>query len=324
MCESISMEVFSHAALQMLILFTIIVIGALARKLHFMNDTFDALLSKLVMTIALPGMIINSVLGNQNLPDNQDIFIMLGYASAFCIFACLLAFCIVHIFYRGTTKQAKGAYSFLIAFGNTGFMGYAVLDAIMGSDAVLYCAIYNIPINVFMYSIGLLFIANTGTQQEQLSRKSQIKSILKQLISPCLISCFIAMFLAIFHITESGYIGQTCNLLGQMTVPAAMLIIGSSLAKMPIKEMLSDIWTYVTTAIHLLIIPLLVLFIGHFLITDQIILAVLVILSAMPAPAVGTMMCVTYGGDIKAMSRGTFLTTIFSIITLPFIALLVI
>lgn len=63
--------------------------------------------------------------------------------------------------------------------------------------------------------------------------KEQVKAIGKQLVSPCLISCFIAMFLALFGVTDSGYIGQTCNLLGQMTVPAAMLVIGSTLAKQP-------------------------------------------------------------------------------------------
>lgn len=38
----------------MLILFTVVLLGALARKLHLMNDTFDALLSKLVMTVRFP------------------------------------------------------------------------------------------------------------------------------------------------------------------------------------------------------------------------------------------------------------------------------
>ena len=55
----------------MLILFTVVLLGALARKLHLMNDAFDALLSKLVMTVALPGMILNSVLGNTNLRSEE-------------------------------------------------------------------------------------------------------------------------------------------------------------------------------------------------------------------------------------------------------------
>ena len=61
----------------MLILFTVVLLGALARKPHLMNDAFDALLSKLVMTVALPGMILNSVLGNTNLPDSNTILMLL-------------------------------------------------------------------------------------------------------------------------------------------------------------------------------------------------------------------------------------------------------
>ncbi len=74
-------EVLQHAGLQMLILFTIVLLGAVARKLHLMNDDFDALLSKLVMTVTLPGMILNSVLGNSNLPDSQTIVMVMVYST---------------------------------------------------------------------------------------------------------------------------------------------------------------------------------------------------------------------------------------------------
>lgn len=321
------MEVFTHAAVQMLILFTIMLLGVLARKKHLMGDNFDALLSKLVMTVTLPGMILNSVLGSSNLPDTNDILMMLLYSTITYVAICAFAWIIVHVLYRGVSKPAQGAHAFLIAFGNTGFIGFAVLDAIFGSDAVLYAAIYNIPYNIFMFSVGLLFIASTGeggASKKSSSIKDQLRIIGKQLISPCLISCFIAMFLAIFGVTDSGFIGQTCNLLGQMTVPAAMLIIGSSLAKMPVKEMLSDKWTYVTTIFRLLVIPLLLFAVCRIFITNPYILAIVVILCAMPAASSGTMMCLAYGGDARVMARGTFLTTVCSLITLPIIAMIVV
>lgn len=74
-----------HAGLQMLILFTVVLLGAVARKLHLMNDDFDALLSKLVMTVTLPGMILNSVLGNSNLPDSQTIVMVMVYSTVLYI-----------------------------------------------------------------------------------------------------------------------------------------------------------------------------------------------------------------------------------------------
>lgn len=86
------MEVLTHAGLQMLILFTVVLLGALARKFHLMNDAFDALLSKLVMTVALPGMILNSVLSNTNLPDSQhhpDVAGVFDRALLFHLLVCV-------------------------------------------------------------------------------------------------------------------------------------------------------------------------------------------------------------------------------------------
>ncbi len=319
-------EVLSHAGLQMLILFTVVLLGAVARKLRLMNDDFDALLSKLVMTVALPGMILNSVLGNTDMPDSGTIMMMLGYSTVLYAFMCVFAWVFVRVLYRGVSKPAQGAHAYLIAFGNTGFIGFAVLGAIMGSNSVLYGAIYNIPYNVFMFSVGMLFIASTGSDGVAAKKplKEQAKAVGKQLLSPCLISCFAAVILALLGITDSGYIGQTCNLLGEMTVPCAMLVIGSTLAKQPIKQMLNDGWSYLTSVMRLAGMPLIIYFVGGLFIRDPYILAVIVIESAMPAASSGIMMCLAYGGDTMAMSRGTFITTILSMITLPLLALLVV
>ncbi len=315
-----------HAGLQMLILFTIVLLGAIARKIHLMNDDFDALLSKLVMTVTLPGMILDSVLSNTNLPDSHTIMMMLVHSTVLYVLVCLFAWIFVRLVYRGVPRPAQGAHAYLISFGNTGFIGFAVLGAIMGNDAVLYGAVYNIPYNVFLFSVGMLFIASTGSDGAAAKKpvKEQVKAIAKQLVSPCLISCFVAMFLALFGVTDSGYVGQTCNLLGQMTVPAAMLVIGSTLAKQPLKQMVNDGWSYLTSFMRLAGVPLLIFFVGGIFIHDPYILAVIVIESAMPAASSGIMMCLAYGGDTMTMSRGTFITTIFSLVTLPLLALLVV
>lgn len=320
------MEVLQHAGLQTLILFTIVLLGAIARKIHLMNDDFDALLSKLVMTVTLPGMILDSVLSNTNLPDSHTIMMMLVYSTVLYVLVCLFAWIFVRLVYRGVPRPAQGAHAYLISFGNTGFIGFAVLGAIMGNDAVLYGAVYNIPYNVFLFSVGMLFIASTGSDGAAAKKpvKEQVKAIAKQLVSPCLISCFVAMFLALFGVTDSGYVGQTCNLLGQMTVPAAMLVIGSTLAKQPLKQMVNDGWSYLTSFMRLAGVPLLIFFVGGIFIHDPYILAVIVIESAMPAASSGIMMCLAYGGDTMTMSRGTFITTIFSLVTLPLLALLVV
>lgn len=319
------MDAFSHAATQMLILFVIVAFGFLARKLKLMNDGFDSMLSKLVMNITLPAMILNSVLSNTDLPGTDQIFTMLGLSVVVFGISCVVAWLFVKLVYRGVSSAAQGVHMFVIAFGNTGFIGFAVIEALLGPDSVLYGAIFNIPFNLFLFSVGVLFISSTGTNgpgQKQ-SLRTKVRMIAKQLVSPCLISCLIAMLLAIFHITDSGFVGSTCKLLGQMTVPAAMLVTGSTIAKSPLKDMVNDGWSYVTTAMRLLVVSLALFFLLRLFDVDPYLLSIVTILAAMPAATVGTMFCIAYGGDTKAMARTTFLTTVLSIITIPLVALVV-
>ena len=90
------------------------------------------------------------------------------------------------------------------------------------------------------------------------------------------------------------------------------------------KEMLFDKWSYLTAAIRLIVAPLLVFGVFRLLTHDAFILAIMVMLAAMPVASNGTMLCLAYRGDTRAVARGTFLTTIFSMVTLPLIALLVV
>ena len=95
-------------------------------------------------------MILDSVLGNQNLPSSETILVMMACSTAVYVIVCPVAFLIVRFLYRGVSKSARGAHAFLIAFGNTGFIGFAVLDAVFGADAVLFGAISNSPYNLVL------------------------------------------------------------------------------------------------------------------------------------------------------------------------------
>ncbi len=62
-------------AQEMVILFFIIGIGYIAKKSKLMTEEFDRSLSKLIVNIALPGMILGSVLTAENLPGLEDIIL---------------------------------------------------------------------------------------------------------------------------------------------------------------------------------------------------------------------------------------------------------
>lgn len=309
------MDTFLNAGSMMLVLFFTVAIGYLARKIHLVDDSFDDTLSKVVMKITCPAVVLDSVLSNSDLPNNSVVWQILGVSFLLFVPVVLIALLIPR-FYRIPDIQ-KGSHEFTIAFSNVGLVGFAVCDSILGSESVLYLAIYNIACNLVLFSVGAWMIARSGTVK--LTKREQLDYVRKNLLSPIMAACVLALIFALFHITDTGVIGKTCELLGAMTPAAAMLIIGSTLAKYEIKSMFNNGWAYITTAARLLLIPTVVYFVGSFFISDPYIVASLVLINAMPAAMMGTTMSIIYGGDSKSLSQGMFLSTIFSVITIPLV-----
>ena len=319
------MDVFLHAASQMAILFILLIVGLVARRLRLMNDRFDTMLSQLVMKVALPAMILSSVLTNENLPDAQTILLLIGCSVVAYTIIILIAELVPRL-YRGKSPASKGTHSFIIAFGNVGFIGFPVLSAIFGPSAVFYGAVYNIPYNIALFSIGEAMIKRRDSaDRPHVGMRERAKAIARTLANPCMAACVLSIVLALAKVTDvGGIIGTSCSYLGQLTVPASMLIIGSSLAKMSLKSMVSHLTPYISALFRLLVVPLLVFTVFRFFIDDSLVLGVLTVSSAMPVASVGTMRCLVHGGDVDTMMRGTFLTTVLSLLTIPLIALLVV
>ena len=320
------MEVFQHTAIQMFILAVIVVCGFIARKKRLMNDTFDTMLSQLVFNITLPALILNSVLSSESLPSAHDIGLTLLYATLYFILTISLSLLLGRILYRKMPKETRGAHEFMMVFGNTGFIGYAVLASVLDPSAVLYAAIYNIIFNIVIFSIGVMLISGTTeSDDERRGWRKQFGAVGHALLKPAVIASSVSAVLAILEINAPGSpIQQACDLLGGMTVPAAMLVVGSSIAKMPLHDIFTDGWSYLTTAMRLIVVPLVVFFVFRLFVHDSFILAILVLLAAMPVASNGTMLSLAYSGDTRTVARGTFLTTVLSVITLPLIALLVV
>ena len=313
------METFLNAESTMIILFIIVACGFGARKAGWTDDRFDAGLSKLIMNISCPAMILDSVLSNTSLPDAAFI--------ANILLISLVAFIVLVVFawlapkvYR-VPRESQGAHQFLIAFGNTGFIGFAVIGAIIGSNAVLYASIYNIIFNIVIFSVGVVFIASSSGKK--LTRRETLNGLWEHMRSPVMLAAIIALFLALLGITDTEtVIGRTCDMLGAMTPPASMLVVGSSLAKYNFKEMLGNWRVYPTALLRLFAAPAIFYLVGSLFTGDTYLLGTLAMENGMPAAAVGTMLCLAYGGDLKTMSQGMFVTTLLSVISIPILTLI--
>lgn len=88
-----------------------------------------------------------------------------------------------------------------------------------------------------------------------------------------------------------------------------MLVIGSSLANQPFSDMLKEKGLVPFSVVRLGVLPLISLNVGRLFISDNQLLCVLVLSSAMPAASNIVMLRKESGGDDTCITRGIFQTT---------------
>lgn len=313
---------------KMVELFLIIIVGYGTCKAKIFDKETRVRATKLVLNVTLPATILASVMTQDNLPEVMQILqlLLVAVLSYVILFAC--AFIVPRL--MGVQKSQIGIYEFMLVFGNVGFIGYPVTQAIFGSQAVFYTSVFNLPFNLLVYSVGVLFIQTSaamtriGAQGKAVNQAAGKKPAItaKTFLSPCMVASVLSIIMALCHWKGPAFLGNTCDMIGAITTPMALLIIGSSLADMPFREMFSNTRIYIFSIFRLILVPLLTYLIFKLFVKDMLLLGVCVIIAAMPVATNGTMLCLQYRGDEKLMAQGTFLTTLLSVITIPVMAML--
>jgi len=297
----------------MITLFVIVVVGYAAGKLGYMGGDFDRKLSSLVINWTCPALILSSSMTG-DLPDSQYILPLLGISVLTYVVLTALAWG----FSRLLTKRIehRGILSFAMVFGNVGFMGYPVVASIFGHQAVFYAAVLNVVNTFAVFTIGTMMITGgEGSGRERFNKKV--------LYSTPMLSAYLSMLIVALGIDNiPGYVSQPLTMIGNITVPAALLIIGSSMSQLPLRALLGTPVVYATTLLRLAVLPLGVHFLCRALGFDPFVTNINTVVIAMPVATYGTILCLKYGRDTTLIAELTFITTLLSMLTIPLLVIL--
>lgn len=288
---------------QIIVLFMIMVVGFFARKKGMINNEVNKGLSQLLLNITLPFMIIASF----NIEFTSEILVNGVKLLIYSIIIYIIAIPVSKLLYYRLPQNKSRVLRFITIFSNCGFMGYPVIESIYGKTGVLYTAIFNIPFNILMWIMGILIF--TGSMD--------LKTIKKILINPGIISTIIGIIIFIFEIKIPLPIYNTLNIVGQMTTPISMLVVGAMLADVKVKDVLSDISIYYGSFVRLIAIPLIIMLILKAFGVKDMFLGIPVLIMAMPGAANTAIMAEIYGGDASYASKCVFISTMLSAITIP-------
>lgn len=303
---------FGFVALQMVTVSLPILLGWAARKLNYMNDGFDVQLSRLVLNFGLPCLILSSLSSAKTLPATDEMLWAMAGEAAMMIVALALAYLICWLL--RAPASARPAYRFIVTFGNCGFIGFPVVTAVLGDHALLTAAICLIPMNFFIYTVGIMMFSGAEG-----GPRAVLRSALDCLKTPTLAASIVVVICVAFRFTEFGVVGKSITIVGQLTTPAALLLTGSSIAKYRPLEMLVNWRAHVAAAGRLLVAPLAGLAVLKLMPLDPVTLEIVLLVSSMPVATNGTLYSLQYGADTEPMMQGTFISILASIVTIPLV-----
>ncbi len=135
-------------------------------------------------------------------------------------------------------------------FGNCAFMGVPLLEHLLPEypTAVVFSAVYSISMNLLGWTIASAVIAND---------KKYIKPR-NFFLNPSMIALYVALPLFFTHTYIGGNVfGDAIFLLGKMTTPLCMLIMGMRLACVPLSKVVTSKLNYFVLFLKQFVMPLL-------------------------------------------------------------------
>lgn len=285
-------------------------LGFVAYKFKMLDEKSTRDVTNVVVNITLPCLIFASLAESDS--SRKDVILMIVCGVVLFGFFILLAELLPKKL--PVRDEDLVCFKYYMAFTNNAFMGFPVVKALWGSKALVYASLLNIPIGILMYSYGIGLFAKAAGGEARMK--------LKDMINIPICSSLIMMVLALIPFHFTGPVQFTLETVGDATVPLSMIIVGATLAASPLKGMFERIDIYVFALFRMLVLPLIVFALLWFLPISPILKGVMVVISAMPGSANGVLFAQQYRLNRTMTSRYVFISTVMSIVTIPFVAVI--
>lgn len=292
---------------QMIVLAIIMLLGFFMAKKDILDKVTSKKISWIVVNLCNPALMINAAVSKDRL--ETSVFMQtVRVAGLFYLF--LLIFGAVLPYILGDKKNK--IYTMMIVFGNVGFMGYPLLQAMYGSKAVLIASIFNLYYGILMYTYGVMMVSG---------QKFSFKS-LKLLFNTGIVAGVLELIIYLNNISLPTFVEDTVGMLSDLTAPLSMMVIGATFVDLSLKKLITDWRIMLFTVIRLIILPLAMFPVFKYFIADELLLGVCLVMVAVPVGSMNVMMAQQYNGDVETSSKGVAITTLLSVATMPLLFLM--
>lgn len=309
------MQVLITTAIAVATMLAYAVPGFLTVKCKLIKQESISAFSVVLMYVCQPMLTITSFL---NATFSLDFFwqmvVAFVLAGVLQLGIILIAYIILKRFYDKDIKYRIATVA--TAFGNCGFMGVPLLQAIMPEavrgNAVVLSVMFLLGLNLIGWTFASYLISG---DKKYISAK-------KALINPAMLGLVIGLPLFICGVQLPKEIYSCVELLGKMTTPLCMIILGMRLATITLKEMFCSPFQYAVVGVKQIVMPMIGMLLIWFIPLDFYIRQSLFILAATPIASITLNFAEMLGKGQKTAANLVLLGTLLSVLTLPLMAVI--
>lgn len=294
---------------QVAVMFILILVGFVCAKIKLITDEGRKQMSSLVLTVVTPALIFMSY---------QKEFskeLVEGLLWSFLLSAVTYALTIPlsYILIRKKKNPDFAIERFSLIFTNCGFMGIPLVNALFGSDGVLYVTAYVTLFNLLIWTFGIMMIKN----------EMNIKELGHALTSPTVISIALGLIFYFTQIKVPDILGRALTFAADMNTPLPMIVAGATMAQTDLIKAVKKPKTLLISFYRLILFPLICAVVLKLFNAPEMVYTIAVIASACPVATTLIMFTIQYEKNDKYSSELFSITTLLSAITLPLILVLI-
>lgn len=298
----------TQVASQIIIIFALMMVGALARECKFLSAKSVNDLTNIALYFLSPMVILHAF--QQPFSMHRFHIFVLLVVGIFIGYAITIAIASV-TFHWARDRNIRSILQYGSIYSNNGFMGIPLAQALFGQTGVFYGVASMIGFNVMSWTHGVGLFRG---QQNHLSHLERLKRIL---LNPNIIAIILGLIIFTASIHLPSLVTSFLTYGSQAFTPLSMMIIGSNLVGIKLRDVKLNHWLIIALVFRNWVFPLINLVILRLMGITGVALITTVILAACPVAGLVVLFTLQAKGNSRPAVILMSVSTILSLITIP-------
>lgn len=304
------LDVFLATLSPMLVMFLCMLVGFVLNKTGLLPENAATTLSKLENYVFVPALVFSCFAEHCTVSSIQENYQVVLYSLLTLALALCMTIPLARIFVREGGYQ-RSIYQYALTFGNFGFMGNAIVPAILGGEEHLYkYLLFTLALNTAVYTWGIMILT---------PKEHRTGSVFKNLINPIFIALILGALVGISGVGNNmpSFVSTALRYFKECMGPLAMLLTGFVIGGYSFKSLLTDKKIYAVTALRLFVLPAIILIVAKLCGANDYILVLMLFAFATPLGMNTVVFPATFGGDTKTGASMAMISHTLCVVTIP-------